>query len=89
VTSFAQKLKSRSAVLLQQGESEDRRKRERLPCHLKIEIEAAGGAIAAPVYEISMEGVVIAGPDAAMLPLNQSVNATLQDVGACRLRIAM
>jgi methyl-accepting chemotaxis protein len=88
VTGFAQKLKSRSAVLLQQGESEDRRKRERLPCHLKIEIEAAGGAIAAPVYEISMEGIVIAGSEAELLPLNQSVNATLQDVGACRLRIA-
>src|SRR6202166_3586709 len=87
VTTFAQKLKSRSAVLLHQGESEDRRKHEWLPCHLKIEIEAARGAIAAPVYEISMEGIVIAGSDAEMLPLNQSVNATLQDVGACRLRI--
>jgi methyl-accepting chemotaxis protein len=88
VTSFAQKLKSRSAVLLQQGESEHRRKRERLPCHLKIEIEAASGAVTAPVYEISMEGIVIGGPEAGMLALNHSVNAMLQDIGACRLRIA-
>jgi methyl-accepting chemotaxis protein len=88
VTTFAQKLKSRSAVLLHRGESEDRRKHEWLPCLLKIEIEAARGAVTAPVYEISMEGIVIAGSDAEMLPLNQSVNATLQDVGACRLRIA-
>src|SRR5262245_5716165 len=33
VTTFAQKLKSRSAVLLRQGDSEGRRKQERLPCH--------------------------------------------------------
>ena len=42
VTTFAQKLKSRCAVLLRQGEKEgdrqERRKDERLPCSLKIEI---------------------------------------------------
>src|SRR5437868_11358186 len=42
VTTFAQKLKSRCAVLLRQGEKEggrqDRRKDQRLPCSLKIEI---------------------------------------------------
>ena len=38
VTMFAQKLKSRCAVLLRQDERERRRKRERLPCSLKIEI---------------------------------------------------
>ena len=64
VTMFAQKLKSRCAVLLRQDEREDRRKRERLPCNLKIEIQTARGPIAAPVYEISMEGILICGPDA-------------------------
>ena len=88
VTTFAQKLKSRSAVLLRQGDSEDRRRHERLPCHLKIEIEAARGTVSAPVYEISMEGVLISGSDAEKLPLNQGLTATLQDIGGCRLRIA-
>ena len=46
VTMFAQKLKSRCAVLLRQNEREDRRKRERLPCNLKIEIQTARGPIA-------------------------------------------
>jgi methyl-accepting chemotaxis protein len=49
VTMFAQKLKARCAVLLRQGDREDRRKRERLPCNLKIEIQAGRGLIAAPV----------------------------------------
>ena len=86
VTMFAQKLKSRCAVLLRQGEREDQRKHERLPCHLKIEIQTARGTVAAEVYEISMEGILIGGPDAERLPLNQSLEATLESIGACRIR---
>jgi methyl-accepting chemotaxis protein len=88
VTIFAQKLKARSAVLLRQGDSEDRRSHEKLPCDLKIEVMAPRGMVTAPVHEISMDGVLICGADAEKLPLNQSLNATLQDIGACRLRIA-
>ena len=87
VTVFAQKLKARCAVLLRQDEREDRRKRERLPCNLKLEIKTARGLIAAPVYEISMEGVLVCGADAERLPLNETLNATLESVGACKIRL--
>jgi methyl-accepting chemotaxis protein len=87
VTIFAQKLKSRSAVLLRQSEREDQRKHERLPCNLQLEVKTARGVVTAPVYEISMEGILISGADAEKLPLNESLNAMLQDVGACRLRV--
>ena len=87
VTMSTQKLKARCAVLLRQGAHEDRRKNLRLPCSLKIEIQTARGAIAAPVYEISLEGILIGGPDAERLPLNESLNATLESVGACRIRL--
>jgi methyl-accepting chemotaxis protein len=87
VTTFAQKLKSRCAVLLRQGERADGRKGEKLPCSLKIDIQTARGPISAPVHEISMEGILICGPDAESLPQNQSLSATLQDIGACKVRI--
>jgi methyl-accepting chemotaxis protein len=91
VTTFAQKLKSRCAVLLRRGEKEgdrqERRKDERLPCSLKIEIAGPRGVISAPVYEISMGGILISGADAEALAQGQSFNATLQDIGACRIRI--
>src|ERR1700682_914231 len=64
VTTFAQKLKARCAVLLRQGERENERRRERLPCHLAIEVQAGRAMIQAPVYEISMEGILISGPEA-------------------------
>ena len=90
VTAFAQKLKSRCAVLLRQGRPEggDPRKGERLPCSLKIEIQTRGGVIAAPVYEIAMDGILIGGAEAERFSPNESLDATLQDVGACKIRIA-
>ena len=87
VTMFAEKLKSRCAVLLHQGEREDQRKRERLPCNLQIEIAARGGKIIAAVYEIAMEGILISGPDAEKLPLHETFAAVLQDIGACKIRL--
>jgi methyl-accepting chemotaxis protein len=87
VTMYAQKLKSRCAVLLRQGEGTGRRKSEPLPCSLRIEIQTPRGVITAPVYEISMQDMLISGPDAERLQPRESLGATLQDVGACRIRI--
>ena len=87
VTMFAQKLKSRCAVLLRQDERKDQHKDQALPCNLAMEIQTARGQVAAAAYEISIDGILIGGPDAEKLPLNQTLNATLQDIGACRIRV--
>jgi methyl-accepting chemotaxis protein len=87
VTMFAQKLKSRCAVLMGQDANDQRRRRERLPCNLKIEIQSGRGPITAAVYEISMEGVLISGPEAPKLLLNEPLTATIEAVGVCRIRI--
>jgi methyl-accepting chemotaxis protein len=91
VTTFAQKLKSRCAVLLRQGEKDgdryERRKDDRLPCSLKIEITSPRGMITAPVYEISKGGILVSGRDAEALAQGQSFSAVLEHVGDCRIRI--
>ncbi|MGN1285794.1 MAG: methyl-accepting chemotaxis protein [Bradyrhizobium sp.] len=87
VTAFAQKLKARCAVLLRQDERGDPRKNERLPCSLTIEIATARGNLTAPVYELAMDGILIGGPAAEKLPAQEPLSATLQDIGACRIRI--
>jgi methyl-accepting chemotaxis protein len=87
VTQFAQKLKSRCAVLLRRDESAGPRTNAALPCHLKIDIEAPGQRLAAPVYEISEHGVLISGSEAARLRPHDVLRASLQDIGECRLRI--
>jgi methyl-accepting chemotaxis protein len=91
VTTFAQKLKARCAVLLRHGDREGARedlsKQQKLPCNLKIEITGPRGVMSAAVYEISMDGVLVCGPEAEKLAQGQSFDATLQDVGPCRIRI--
>ena len=87
VTMFAKKLKSRCAVLLRQNERGPRARRERLPCSLKLEMKTPRGAITAPVYEISLDGILISGPDAETLVHGQCFDATLQEIGDCRIRI--
>ena len=88
VTTFAQKLKTRCAVLLRPDGRTDRRKQERMPCSLSIEIQSKRGPVTAPVYEISLESILICGPDAPTLPLNQTLEVTLEGIGACRIRIS-
>jgi methyl-accepting chemotaxis protein len=87
VTLFAEKLKSRCAVLLRQDEREQERKRERLPCNLKVEIATRADKAVAAVYEISTEGVLVSGPETEQLPLHQTFAAVMQDIGACKLRV--
>jgi methyl-accepting chemotaxis protein len=86
VTTFTEKLKARCAVLLGQDVNADRRNRERLPCNLKIEIQSAQGTLSAAVYEISIESILIGGGAADTLPLRQSLNAAIENIGACRIR---
>ncbi len=86
VSLFVEKLKGRCAVLLRRGDEKDWRMRERLPCHLDIEIETRQGRIKAPVYEISLDGILICGPQAQRLPLDTALSATLSEIGACRIR---
>jgi methyl-accepting chemotaxis protein len=86
VTVFAQKLKTRCAILLGHDLRADRSKDQRLPCNLRIEIDTAQGRIAAQVYEISRENILIGGPEAAKVPLNQMLSATLEDIGLCKIR---
>src|SRR6202166_4995367 len=87
VTLFAQKLKTRCAVLLGHNGREDSRKGEKLPCHLKIDIQTARGPITVAAYEISMAGILIGRPEAERLVQHECLAATLESVGACRIRI--
>lgn len=87
VTMFADKLKTRCAVLLRKDENAER-KAERMPCRLQIEIATRSSPIKAEVFEISLDGILIAGPRAEAVPLNEILKVTLQDIGMCEIRAA-
>jgi len=85
VTMFAEKLKTRCAVLLRKDERAER-KAERMPCRLQIEISTRMSQIKAEVFEISLDGILIGGPNAEAVPLNEILKVKLQDIGACEIR---
>ena len=87
VTMFARKLKSRCAVLLQQHERGTGQKREAMPCSLRVEVKTPRGTLSAPVYEISLDAILISGPEAERLTRGESYEATLAEIGECRVRI--
>lgn len=87
VTMFAEKLKTRCAVLLRQNENEER-KAERMPCRLQIEIATRPTPIKAEVFELSVDGVLISGAGAAAIPTQEILKATLEEIGACSIRIS-
>ena len=87
VTMFAQKLKSRCAVLLGNDLHANQRNYERLPCNLKIEMKTAHQPISASVYEISLSSILIGGADTNALPARQTLEATIESIGTCRVRI--
>jgi methyl-accepting chemotaxis protein len=86
VTMFAEKLKTRCAVLLRQNEGEER-KAERMPCRLQIEIAAHPSPIKAEALELSIAGILISGAGANSLSQNQVVRAKLEDIGPCEIRV--
>ena len=87
VTMFAEKLKTRCAVLLRQNENEER-KAERMPCRLQIEIATRPTPIKAEVFELSVDGILISGAGAAAIPSHEILRATLEEIGACSIRIS-
>lgn len=86
VTMFAEKLKTRCAVLLRQNENEER-KAERMPCRLQIEIDTRPSPVKAEAFEISVDGLLIGGAGVASIPLHQVLKAVLEGIGACSIRI--
>ena len=85
VTMFAEKLKTRCAVLLRKDERAER-KPEPMPCRLQIEIATLSSPIKAEVFEISIDGVLIGGPNSEAVPLYKVLKVSLQDIGACEIR---
>jgi methyl-accepting chemotaxis protein len=86
VTMFAEKLKTRCAVLLRQNERGDRES-QRMPCRLPIKIATTPAPLTAEALELSTTGLLIAGAGIDTAPMQQPLRATLDGIGACEIRL--
>lgn len=87
VFAHAEKLKARCTILLHQNDIGDRRKHERLPCLLKVEIRTADGIHGGTAYDLSMGGMLIKLPDHVRIAENDTARLTIAELGECAMRV--
>jgi methyl-accepting chemotaxis protein len=87
VKTLSEKLKERCTMLLRQNQLRNGREQERLPCQLQIEIEIGGGKIDAVAFDIAADGMLIVSPQASRIPLDRTLQASIQSIGRCGIRI--
>src|SRR6202453_3059223 len=88
VIGLAEKLKTRMTIFLRQSEAGDRRRHDRLPCEIGAELRVDGRTIRGRTADISEGGALIRLDNAESLVAGVILEATIEGIGATRVRIA-
>jgi len=84
---LAERLKTRCVIFLRLTEMGDRRRHERLPCELAVQIETGATIARGQTADISEGGVLVRLREPQALPVSSILTAQIATVGACRLRL--
>ena len=84
---LAERLKTRCVIFLRLTEMGDRRRHERLPCELAIEIQLGDAAIQGQTADISEGGLLVRLREARTLPVGGVLTARIASIGSCQLRL--
>ncbi len=88
VIGLAEKLKTRMTIFLRQSEAGDRRRHDRLPCEIGVELRVDGRTIRGHTADISEGGALIRLDNAESLVAGVILEATIEGIGATRARVA-
>jgi methyl-accepting chemotaxis protein len=88
VSALAEKLKMRVTIFLRQSEAGDRRRHDRLPCEVEVELRTDAGIIRGRTADLSDGGALVRTDNAKMLAPGEIAHATLDSIGATRVRVA-
>jgi methyl-accepting chemotaxis protein len=84
---LAERLKTRCVIFLRLTEMGDRRRHERLPCELTVELDADGSAATGQTADISEGGMLLRLPEAVSIPIGSELGARVDGIGRCRVRL--
>ena len=88
VSALAEKLKMRVTIFLRQNEAGDRRRHDRLPCELAVELRAGPTIVRGQTADISEGGMLLrAGDDHPFMP-GAMVVADIAAIGSAAARVA-
>jgi methyl-accepting chemotaxis protein len=90
VIALAEKLKMRVTIFLRQSDAGDRRRHDRLPCEIAVNLRAHGIAIKAQTGDLSEGGMLVCVHDASGsgLPAGTILQAEIDGIGTTRVRLA-
>ena len=91
VIALAEKLKMRMTIFLRQSEAGDRRRHDRLPCEIGVELRTPHAVIHGQTADISEGGMLVRLgelPETAPLASGSILQAEIDGIGATRVRLA-
>jgi methyl-accepting chemotaxis protein len=88
VTALAEKLKMRMTIFLRQSQIGDRRRHDRLPCEIGVELDAGGITLHGQTGDLSEGGMLVRCADAKAIAPSAILKARLDGIGAMRVRLA-
>ncbi len=88
VLGLTEKLKTRCTIFLRQTENGDRRRHDRLPCDLAVTLRGASATLNGRTADLSEGGLLFQLPSDEMPIREQILDAEIEAIGSCRLRIA-
>lgn len=84
---LAEQLRTRFVIFLRLTEMGDRRRHERLPCELAVDIQLGATMVRGQTADISEGGMLVRLLEPQTLPVNTVLTAQIATVGVCRLRL--
>ena len=87
VARLAERLKTRCVIFLRLTEMGDRRRHERLPCELAVDLRAGGITAQGQTADISEGGILVRLREPKTFPVGSIIDAQIASIGNCRLRL--
>ncbi len=93
VIALAEKLRMRMTIFLRQSDAGDRRRHDRLPCEIGVELDLVerGGntaTIRGQTGDLSEDGMLVRGANSQPIVPNAMLEARIDGIGAARVRVA-
>lgn len=88
VAALAEKLKMRMTIFLRQTQAGDRRKHDRLPCEIGVELQVGAEVMRGQTGDLSEGGMLLRVAGGEAIAPDALLQAKIEGIGATRVRVA-
>jgi methyl-accepting chemotaxis protein len=87
VAHMVEQLKTRCVIILRQTEFGDRRRHDRLPCHLDARLRTSKCTVTGQTFDLSDGGFLLRATDTEAVRIGDVVEAHIAEIGDCTVRV--